>query len=142
MYTSGITGAPKGAALTHANLVANTLHTLATRHHAARRGVPVGHAAVPHRRAQRDHAPPLVGATTILWPSGSFDAAEGRRAGARGATTSAHAVAADLRRPRVRERKLVLRRMGWGGSRPCRRPQGGHVPRASSPLRASSARRR
>jgi acyl-CoA synthetase (AMP-forming)/AMP-acid ligase II len=121
MYTSGTTGRPKGAVLTHWNLVMNTLHTLATRDITRPDEVFLSATPLFHIGGLNGITPYLmVGATTILWPSGNFDAAEVIDVLEREQVTSAYFVPTQWQQlcavPGVAERKLVLRRMGWGGS--------------------------
>ena len=121
MYTSGTTGRPKGAVLTHANLVANTLHTVATRDITRPDEVFLSATPLFHIGGLNGITPYLmVGATTILWASGSFDAAEVVDVLERERVTSAYFVPTQWQQicavPGVRDRRLVLRRMGWGGS--------------------------
>ncbi len=58
VYTSGTTGPPKGAMLTHANVGANIEHITRDRPHRPRRPVPVVPAALPRRRAHRERLRP------------------------------------------------------------------------------------
>ena len=75
MYTSGTTGLPKGAMLTHRNLVANTLHWIieiqATSDDVWLSGTPLFHVG-----ALSGVLPFLyLGGTDVILPVGSFDAA-------------------------------------------------------------------
>ena len=75
MYTSGTTGLPKGAMLTHRNLVANTVHwiieTQATSDDVWLSGTPLFHVG-----ALSGVLPFLyLGATDVILPVGSFDPA-------------------------------------------------------------------
>jgi fatty-acyl-CoA synthase len=75
MYTSGTTGRPKGAVLTHANLAAQTQTLI--QFWQLHRGDEVNLCAVPmfHIGAIGTLAPMLaIGGTTAIMPSGQFDA--------------------------------------------------------------------
>jgi fatty-acyl-CoA synthase len=121
MYTSGTTGRPKGAVLTHLNLVSQVMTTLTT--HGVDLaddtwfvGVPLFHIAGIGNIV----AAVMLGVPTVLYPSGAFDAAqlldvlEGEH------ITVLFLVPAQWRMvcavQRARPRKLVLRAILWGAA--------------------------
>ncbi|SIS08750.1 fatty-acid--CoA ligase FadD5 [Williamsia sterculiae] len=120
MYTSGTTGTPKGAMLSHANMQAQTLtclQALGTRHD----DVLSSAAPMFHIAAIGSMAPVLyVGATTVIHPLGSFDPDELLDTLERERTTSIFLVpaqwqlvcAAQLAHPR----HLALRVVTWGAA--------------------------
>jgi len=121
MYTSGTTGRPKGAVLSHFNLVMNTYNMIATMgivgdDEVWLSGLPLFHIGgldgiLPYL---------LLGGTSVILPSGQFDAAQvvdlfeqERINGCYFVPTQWQEICAV---PGVRERNLVLRRISWGAS--------------------------
>ncbi|MFC9789632.1 fatty-acid--CoA ligase FadD5 [Rhodococcus sp. NPDC127528] len=121
MYTSGTTGSPKGAVLSHANLQAQALTCI--RALRMDRGDDVGFCASPmfHIAALGSMAPSLVlGVPTVIHPLGAFDPAELLDVWESERVTTAflvpvqwQAVCAD---PTVRQRDLALRVISWGAA--------------------------
>jgi acyl-CoA synthetase (AMP-forming)/AMP-acid ligase II len=121
MFTSGTTGRPKGALLSHANLIANTMNMFAALEIGAsdRRwlaGLPLFHIA-----GLSGLLPFLyVGGTSTILPSTAFDAGAVVDLIERDAITSCYFVPTQWQAicavPGVRERHLRLERATWGAS--------------------------
>jgi fatty-acyl-CoA synthase len=121
MFTSGTTGRPKGALLTHANLIANTMTLFTALEIGAsdRRwlaGLPLFHIA-----GLSGLLPFLyTGGTTTILPSTPFDAAAVVDLIERDAITSCYFVPTQWQAicavPGIRERRLTLERATWGAS--------------------------
>ncbi len=122
MYTSGTTGRPKGAVLSHLNLVTNAFNTLVMQGLRPSddlvwlSGVPLFHIAglsglVPYL---------MLGATAVIVPSGNFDPGDAldllereQVTGCFYVPTQWQAICAEQAR---RPRRLALRAMSWGAS--------------------------
>jgi acyl-CoA synthetase (AMP-forming)/AMP-acid ligase II len=122
MYTSGTTGRPKGAVLSHLNLVTNAFNTLIMQGLRPSNdlvwlsGVPLFHIAglsglVPYL---------MAAATAVIVPSGGFDPGESldllereQVTGCFFVPTQWQAICAEQAR---RPRRLALRAMSWGAS--------------------------
>jgi acyl-CoA synthetase (AMP-forming)/AMP-acid ligase II len=121
LYTSGTTGRPKGAVLTHLNLLMNSLTMMSETAMSGSDDVwlcgnPLFHIAGVNWL----HPHILAGATSVLTPLGSFDAGhavdllEGER------VTGCYFVPSQWQDicavPGVQERDFALRRITWGAS--------------------------
>jgi fatty-acyl-CoA synthase len=121
MYTSGTTGRPKGAVLTHANITGQALTFLFTNgadlnHDVGFIGVPLFHIAgignmIPGL---------LLGRPTVLYPLGAFDPAALLDVLAAEEVTGIFLVPAQWQAvcaaQRAQPRKLVLRVLSWGAA--------------------------
>ncbi|CAM2851661.1 fatty-acid--CoA ligase FadD5 [Skermania piniformis] len=120
MYTSGTTGQPKGAILSHANMAAQSLTCIrALQTHAAS----VYFCAAPlfHIAGLGSIAPNLVlGVTTVIHPLGAFSGTETLDAWERERATSVFLVPAQWQivcaDPTVRDRDLALEVISWGAA--------------------------
>jgi fatty-acyl-CoA synthase len=121
MYTSGTTGRPKGAVLSHFNLLMNTFNVMVTTGISRADeiflcGLPLFHIA------GLDLISPqlLLGGTSVLLETGEFDAAKVVDILESERITGCYFVPTQLQQlcevPGVRERKLSLRRIFWGAS--------------------------
>ncbi|MFF0634091.1 fatty-acid--CoA ligase FadD5 [Nocardia sp. NPDC004151] len=120
MYTSGTTGSPKGAVLTHANMNAQALTCIR-----ALEITPdsIGFCTSPlfHIAGLGSLAPYfMLGGTTVLHPLGAFDATEFLDAIEAEQATTAFCVPAQWQliceEPTVKQRKLALRALSWGAA--------------------------
>jgi acyl-CoA synthetase (AMP-forming)/AMP-acid ligase II len=121
MYTSGTTGRPKGAVLSYFNLLMNTntmqvCMTITGDDEVWLSGLPLFHIGglngiLPYI---------LLGGTSVILPSGQFDAAEVVDLMEREHITGCYFVPTQWQQicavPGVRDRKLSLRRISWGAS--------------------------
>jgi acyl-CoA synthetase (AMP-forming)/AMP-acid ligase II len=121
MYTSGTTGRPKGAVLSHLNLLVQTITHMRT---AGLRGAgDVGLIAAPlfHIAGIATLVPSmLLGATVVLAPPGTFDPAATLDLIEREGVTSMFLVPTQWQalcaRPDIGTRHLRLRSLSWGAS--------------------------
>ncbi|MBL1073140.1 long-chain-fatty-acid--CoA ligase [Nocardia sp. 2] len=120
MYTSGTTGSPKGAVLSHANMTAQGLTCIR-----AMEITPdsVGFCTSPlfHIAGLGSLTPYfLLGGTTVLHPLGAFNATEWLDAVEAEQATTAFCVPAQWQMicedPTVKTRKLALRSLCWGAA--------------------------
>lgn len=120
MYTSGTTGSPKGAILSHANMNAQALTCIRA---LAIEPDSIGFCTSPlfHIAGLGSLAPYfLLGAKTVLHPLGAFDPTEFLDAIEREQATSAFCVPAQWQaicaEPTVKNRKLALTGLSWGAA--------------------------
>jgi acyl-CoA synthetase (AMP-forming)/AMP-acid ligase II len=121
MYTSGTTGRPKGAVLSHFNLLINTYNVMASI--GVREADEVFLSGLPlfHIGGLNLISPQLLlGGTSVILPTGEFDPAKTVDLLEREQVTGCYFVPTQWQQicavPGVRERKLKLRRMLWGAS--------------------------
>ncbi|HET9690789.1 MAG TPA: long-chain-fatty-acid--CoA ligase [Acidimicrobiales bacterium] len=121
MYTSGTTGRPKGAVLSHFNLLMNTLHM--TQYMGIQGDDEVWLSGLPlfHIGGLNGILPYLlIGGTCVVLPSGQFDAVEVVDTLERERITGCYFVPTQWQQicavPGVRDRDLALRRISWGAS--------------------------
>jgi acyl-CoA synthetase (AMP-forming)/AMP-acid ligase II len=121
MYTSGTTGRPKGAVLSHFNLLMNTItmqveNGISGDDEVWLSGLPLFHIGglngiLPYI---------LLGGTSVILPSGQFDAAEVVDILEAQQITGCYFVPTQWQQicavPGVRDRRLALRRISWGAS--------------------------
>jgi fatty-acyl-CoA synthase len=121
MYTSGTTGRPKGAVLTHHNLVTNSVNVALTQgirdpDEVWLSGLPLFH--IGGLNGILFHL--LVGGRSIITRSGGFDAAEVVEVMDRERVTGCYFVPTQWKAicelPGIRDRDLALRRISWGAS--------------------------
>jgi fatty-acyl-CoA synthase len=120
MYTSGTTGSPKGAILSHSNLQAQSL-TCIQALHTSPDSVYFCAAPMFHIAGLGSIAPNLViGTTTVIHPLGAFNAADTLDAWERERATSVFLVPAQWQLicadPTVRQRDLALEVISWGAA--------------------------
>ncbi|MGW0177585.1 fatty-acid--CoA ligase FadD5 [Rhodococcus sp. NPDC003322] len=121
MYTSGTTGSPKGAVLSHANMQAQAQTCIrALRMHAAG---DIGFCASPmfHIAALGSMAPSLqLGIPTVIHPLGAFNPTELLEVWEAERVTTAFLVPVQWQavcaEPTVRQRDLALRVISWGAA--------------------------
>src|SRR5690606_31228857 len=120
MYTSGTTGSPKGAILSHANMNAQALTCIRA---LAIDQESIGFCTSPlfHIAGLGSLAPYfMLGATTVLHPLGAFAATEFLDALEAEQATTAFCVPAQWQlscaEPTVKERKLALKALSWGAA--------------------------
>ncbi len=121
MYTSGTTGRPKGAVLSHFNLVMNTFNMMLTMGITGDDEVWLSGLPLFHIGGLNGILPYLMtGGTSIILPSGQFDPAQvvnlleaERVTGCYFVPTQWQAICAV---PGINQRDLRLRRLSWGAS--------------------------
>ena len=121
MYTSGTTGRPKGATLSHFNLLINTYNVMASigvreADEVFLSGLPLFHIGGVNLISPQI----LLGGTTVILKTGEFDAAETVELLEREGVTGVYFVPTQWQQicevPGVRERNFKLRRLLWGAS--------------------------
>jgi len=121
MYTSGTTGRPKGAVLSHFNLILNTMNSMIEMgirgsEEVWLSGLPLFHVGALNGILNYV----MSGGTSIIQPTGHFDPAEVVDQLERERITGAFFVATQWQAicalPGVREREFSLRRIAWGAS--------------------------
>ncbi|MGV9781031.1 fatty-acid--CoA ligase FadD5 [Nocardia farcinica] len=120
MYTSGTTGSPKGAVLTHANMNAQALTCIRAMEITPES---VGFCTSPlfHIAGLGSLAPYfMLGAKTVLHPLGAFNPTEFLDAVEAEQATTAFCVPAQWQaicaEPTVKQRKLALKMLSWGAA--------------------------
>ncbi|GAB2697709.1 fatty-acid--CoA ligase FadD5 [Nocardia thraciensis] len=120
MYTSGTTGSPKGAILSHANMTAQALTCIRAMNTTPES---VGFCTSPlfHIAGLGSLAPAFqLGCKTVLHPLGAFDAKEFLDAVEAEQATTAFCVPAQWQliceEPTVKQRKLALEMLSWGAA--------------------------
>ncbi len=121
MYTSGTTGRPKGAILSHFNLLMNTYHMLGYMGISGSDEVWLSGLPLFHIGGLNGILPYLLlGGTTVMLPSGQFDAREVVDALERERVTGCYFVPTQWQQicavPGIKDRDLALRRISWGAS--------------------------
>ena len=121
MYTSGTTGRPKGAVLSHFNLVMNTFHMMVEMGIAGSDEVWLSGLPLFHIGGLNGILPYLmVGGTSVIMPSGQFDGSTVVDTLERERITGCYFVPTQWQQicavPGVRDRDLTLRRISWGAS--------------------------
>ncbi|AYF74576.1 long-chain-fatty-acid--CoA ligase [Nocardia yunnanensis] len=120
MYTSGTTGTPKGAVLTHANMNSQALTCIRALNVTSDS---IGFCTSPlfHIAGLGSLTPAfLLGSETVLHPLGAFDATEFLDAVEAEQATTAFCVPAQWQliceEPTVKQRKLALKGLSWGAA--------------------------
>jgi acyl-CoA synthetase (AMP-forming)/AMP-acid ligase II len=121
MYTSGTTGRPKGAVLSHFNLLMNTVTMLTVMGISGDDEVWLSGLPLFHIGGLNGILPYLIlGGVSIILPSGQFDAAQVVDLLEREEITGCYFVPTQWKAicevPGVRDRKFKLRRISWGAS--------------------------
>ena len=121
MYTSGTTGRPKGAVLSHHNLTMNTFNMIIENRISTGDEVWLSGLPLFHIGGLNGILPYLmVGGTTVMLPTGNFDPALVVDLMERERVTGCYLVPTQWQQvcalPGIRERDLVLRRISWGAS--------------------------
>lgn len=121
MYTSGTTGRPKGAVLSHFNLLMNTINLMITEQIAGSDEVWLSGLPLFHIGGLNGILPYLItGGSSVILPSGQFDANQVVEMLERDAITGCYFVPTQWQAisavPGIADRKLSLRRISWGAS--------------------------
>ena len=121
MYTSGTTGAPKGAMLSHRNLYMQSLTVIRANGMADEDDVSLVTAPFFHIAGLGATAASfLLGLPTVIHPLGAFDAAETVDTWEKEGITSVFNVPQQWQQicdlPGIKERKLKLRLISWGAA--------------------------
>ena len=121
MYTSGTTGRPKGAMLSHFNLLMNTLNMMNYMGISGSDEVWLSGLPLFHIGGLNGILPYLLlGGTCVLMPSGQFDPVEVVETLEREQVTGCYFVPTQWQQicavAGVADRKLALRRISWGAS--------------------------
>jgi fatty-acyl-CoA synthase len=121
MYTSGTTGRPKGATLSHFNLLINTYNVIATMAISGSDEIFLSGLPLFHIGGLNLISPQiLIGGTSVILPTGDFDAGQVVDMLERERVTGCYFVPTQWQQicevPGVRDRDLPLRRMLWGAS--------------------------
>jgi acyl-CoA synthetase (AMP-forming)/AMP-acid ligase II len=121
MYTSGTTGRPKGALLSHFNLFMNSLNGMIEQRIAGEDEVWLAGLPLFHIGGLNGILPyVMTGGTSILWPTGHFDAHEAVDELERSRVTGCFFVATQWAEvcavAAERARDFALRRIAWGAS--------------------------
>jgi O-succinylbenzoate-CoA ligase len=121
MYTSGTTGRPKGAVLSHFNLLMNTVTMLTVMGISGDDEVWLSGLPLFHIGGLNGILPYLIlGGISVILPSGQFDAAQVVDLLEREQITGCYFVPTQWKAicevPGVVDRKLKLRRISWGAS--------------------------
>lgn len=121
MYTSGTTGRPKGAVLSHFNLLMNSFNGMIEQRISGEDEVWLAGLPLFHIGALNGILPyVMTGGTSILTPTGHFDPLEAVDTLERERVTGCFFVATQWQQicavPGVRQRELALRRIAWGAS--------------------------
>jgi fatty-acyl-CoA synthase len=121
MYTSGTTGRPKGAVLSHFNLLINTYNVMASigvreADEVFLSGLPLFHIGGLNLISPQI----LLGGTSVILKTGEFDATETVELLEREEVTGCYFVPTQFQQicqvPGVRDREFKLRRLLWGAS--------------------------
>jgi fatty-acyl-CoA synthase len=121
MYTSGTTGRPRGAVLSHFNLFINSFNGMIEQRISGEDEVWLTGLPLFHIGALNGILPyVMTGGSSILWPTGHFDASEALDELERSRVTGCFFVATQWQElcdlPDVKQRDLALRRVAWGAS--------------------------
>jgi len=121
MYTSGTTGRPKGAVLTHLNLLMNTLNSMVEMQIRGEDEIWLSGLPLFHIGGLNGILPYLmIGGTSVILPTGQFDAARTVEVMERERVTGCYFVPTQWQQicslPGIRERRFALRRIMWGAS--------------------------
>lgn len=121
MYTSGTTGRPKGAMLTHLNIFVQGITTMRAMRLDDENDVVLVATPLFHIAAFANLAPAMItGATTLVYPVGEFDAAKLVDSLQRHKVTHVFLVPAQwisvVNEPTLKQRELAVRTTAWGAA--------------------------